>query len=231
MRLPPALSTSTSSFGRSTLSHLGCVPRMWTGLTEGRSYSFRAALRRGEGAVPLRGWQVRLLPLPRRLGTGEKERTHIGTLSRSSKEEADLRDYVKTRCPTTTAAHRSARAPAAMQGAPYVWHLLAYRPSVVSRCCQKRPTRTPSRLPILRLHLTYAVYGRVADGARTASSGATIRCHRFLGVAGCCRIGLDKLFLQPSATLGDRCRRIVAPKVAGSSPVGHLPIVRICKPN
>jgi hypothetical protein len=39
--------------------------------------------------------------------------------------------------------------------------------AVVSRCCQKRPTRTPSRLPVLRLHLTYAEYGRVTAGART----------------------------------------------------------------
>ena len=36
------------------------------------------------------------------------------------------------------------------------------------------------------------------------------------------RIRLDKLILQPTATHGNRCRRIVAlEKVAGSSPVGH----------
>src|SRR5215216_345886 len=34
-------------------------------------------------------------------------------------------------------------------------------------------------------------------------------------------IGLDKPIVQRSATLGNRCRRIVAPKGAGSSPVGH----------
>jgi hypothetical protein len=67
-------------------------------------------------------------------------------------------------------------------------------PAVVSRCCQKCPTRTPSRLPILRLQLTYAVYGRVADGARTASSGATIRRHRLPRVAMRCKTGLDKPF-------------------------------------
>jgi hypothetical protein len=65
-------------------------------------------------------------------------------------------------------------------------------PAVVSRCCQKCPTRTPSRLPILRLQLTYAVYGRVADGARTASSGATIRRHRLPRVAMRCKTGLSK---------------------------------------
>jgi hypothetical protein len=31
----------------------------------------------------------------------------------------------------------------------------------------------------------------------------------------------DKPILQPQATRRNRCRRIVAPKVAGSSPVGH----------
>ena len=36
--------------------------------------------------------------------------------------------------------------------------------------------------------------------------------------------GLDKRLLQPTATSRNRCRRIVAPKVAGSSPVGHPPI-------
>src|SRR5215218_3457895 len=35
------------------------------------------------------------------------------------------------------------------------------------------------------------------------------------------RIGLDKLILQHTATRGNRCRRIVAPEGAGSSPVGH----------
>ena len=33
--------------------------------------------------------------------------------------------------------------------------------------------------------------------------------------------GLGKPILQFRATLGNRCRRIVAPKIAGSSPVGH----------
>ena len=36
-------------------------------------------------------------------------------------------------------------------------------------------------------------------------------------------IGLSMLVLQPSATRGNVCRRIVAPKGAGSSPVGHPP--------
>ena len=36
-------------------------------------------------------------------------------------------------------------------------------------------------------------------------------------------IGLDKPILQRTATPGNRHRRIVAPKVAGSSPVGHPP--------
>src|SRR5829696_9193349 len=39
-------------------------------------------------------------------------------------------------------------------------------------------------------------------------------------------IGLDKRFLQPAATLRNRCRRIVAPKGAGSSPVGHPSVCR-----
>src|SRR5215218_1864209 len=34
-------------------------------------------------------------------------------------------------------------------------------------------------------------------------------------------IGLSKPFLQHLATPRNRCQRIVAPKVAGSSPVGH----------
>ncbi len=41
------------------------------------------------------------------------------------------------------------------------------------------------------------------------------------------RIGLDKPILQRTASRGNRCRRIVAPKVAGSSPVGHPPILRL----
>jgi hypothetical protein len=36
-------------------------------------------------------------------------------------------------------------------------------------------------------------------------------------------VGLDKRFLQRTATPGNKSRRIVAPKVAGSSPVGHPP--------
>src|SRR5215217_1197531 len=44
-------------------------------------------------------------------------------------------------------------------------------------------------------------------------------------------IGLNKPILQPIATPRNRCRRIVAPKVAGSSPVGHPSIYRIGKAN
>jgi len=36
-------------------------------------------------------------------------------------------------------------------------------------------------------------------------------------------IGLSKPILQHLATSGNRCPRIVAPKVAGSIPVGHPP--------
>jgi hypothetical protein len=43
--------------------------------------------------------------------------------------------------------------------------------------------------------------------------------------------GLDKPILQRTATPGNGCRRIVAPKVAGSSPVGHPPEFRIGKAN
>jgi hypothetical protein len=39
-------------------------------------------------------------------------------------------------------------------------------------------------------------------------------------------MGLDKPILQPQATPRNRCRRIVAPKVAGSSPVGHPVVCR-----
>jgi hypothetical protein len=38
----------------------------------------------------------------------------------------------------------------------------------------------------------YTANRGTTDGSRTRALGATIRCHRFLGVAGCCRIGLDK---------------------------------------
>ncbi len=42
-------------------------------------------------------------------------------------------------------------------------------------------------------------------------------------------IGLSKPILQRTATPRNRCRRIVAPKVAGSIPVGHPFIYRIGK--
>ena len=44
-------------------------------------------------------------------------------------------------------------------------------------------------------------------------------------------IGLDKQFLQRTATTRNGCQRIVAPKGAGSSPVGHPPVFRIGKAN
>ena len=44
-------------------------------------------------------------------------------------------------------------------------------------------------------------------------------------------ICLHKPILRPVATRGNVCRRIVAPKVAGSSPVGHPPTFRIGMPN
>ena len=39
-------------------------------------------------------------------------------------------------------------------------------------------------------------------------------------------IGLDKPILQRVATCRNACRRIVAPKGAGSSPVGHPSVCR-----
>jgi hypothetical protein len=45
------------------------------------------------------------------------------------------------------------------------------------------------------------------------------------------RFGSDKPILQLAATHGNLCRRIVAPKVAGSSPVGHPLRFRIGKPD
>ena len=45
------------------------------------------------------------------------------------------------------------------------------------------------------------------------------------------RIRLDKRLLQPRATLGNTVNRIVAPKGAGSSPVGHPPRFGIAKQN
>jgi hypothetical protein len=44
-------------------------------------------------------------------------------------------------------------------------------------------------------------------------------------------MGLSKPILQHPATPRNRCQRIVAPKDAGSSPVGHPPTFRIGKPN